>query len=180
LSRLIKATQTRADEFAQSLRPQAPTVWVYHDPVLKLTDLPEDYLPCSDPRIRARKLERIREAGLEICGRVDAQADMVVRKPYRDAFEETDLHQRLQERAIDTLLITGLFRHYSYNKQRSECVGQTVASALARGYNTFIVEDLSVNKMVETPENRLSAVRMTTGENAYGVAARDVLRLINP
>lgn len=179
LSQMITMTQARADQFAQALRPQVPSIWIYHDPVISARDITFEGFQYWNAGTQARRLDEIKAAGQMICGTVDPVQDMVMRKPERDAFEGTTLDEELRARGVDTVLITGLYRHFSYNKRRSECVGQTAASALSRGYNTFIIEDLTVNKMIDTDASRLSAVRMTTAEKAYGVTARDVLRLIN-
>lgn len=178
LMRTIAQTLARASDFADDMRPSTPTWWVYHDPVLDERIFPLGYFICSSADRKARKIAAIREQGLEICGRVDPEADITLRKPFRDAFSGTDLDERLKRRGIDTLLISGLYRHYSYNPKRSECVGQTMKAAADLGYKTFVVEDLTVGHTENGERTRLNLARMALGEGAYSVTANHVHRVV--
>lgn len=174
----IALTLARTNDFAATVRKSAPTWWVYHDPELDEDSFPSDYFLSVDPETKARKIAAIREQGLQICGRVDPDRDVTLRKPFRDAFAGTDLDERLRRRGIDTLLITGLYRHYSYNLKQAQCVGQTMKAAADLGYNTFVVEDLTVGHAGEAENTTLGMARMALGEGAFSVAADYVRRVV--
>lgn len=57
----------------------------------------------------------------------------VVSKAYGDAFEDTDLEERLAERAIGRLVVVGA--------QTDACIRSTIHGALARGYDVELVSD---------------------------------------
>ncbi|MGI9409848.1 MAG: isochorismatase family protein [Hyphomicrobiaceae bacterium] len=59
--------------------------------------------------------------------------DFVVRKTTCDSFLDTELSQRLVERSVSRLIITGCATDF--------CVDTTVRSALARRYETIVPED---------------------------------------
>lgn len=174
----IVLTLARTNDFAATVRKSAPTWWVYHDPELDEDSFPSDYFLHIDPDIKARKIAAIREQGLQICGRVDPDHDVTLRKPFRDAFAGTDLDERLKRREIDTLLISGLYRHYSYNLKQAQCVGQTMKAAADLGYNTFVVEDLTVGHAGEAENTTLALARMALGEGAHSVTADHVRRVV--
>jgi maleamate amidohydrolase len=62
-----------------------------------------------------------------------AEGDIVISKQYASAFFGTGLDRLLQERAIDTLLITGF--------STSGCVRATALDALQYGFAPFVVRD---------------------------------------
>lgn len=59
--------------------------------------------------------------------------ETVVKKAYWDAFQGTDLHEILQEKEIDRLIIVGMQTEY--------CLDTTVRSALAKDYSVILVKD---------------------------------------
>lgn len=62
-----------------------------------------------------------------------AEGDIVISKQYASAFFGTGLDRILQDRAIDTLLITGF--------STSGCVRATALDALQYGFAPFVVRD---------------------------------------
>lgn len=59
--------------------------------------------------------------------------DVVVRKRFSDSFQETDLHDRLQSRGIEHLVVVGI--------QSEFCVDTTCRRAFSLGYRVTLVED---------------------------------------
>jgi nicotinamidase-related amidase len=57
----------------------------------------------------------------------------VVHKSYADAFEDTDLEERLGERGIGRLVVAGA--------QTDECIRATLHGAVVRGYDATLVAD---------------------------------------
>jgi nicotinamidase-related amidase len=62
-----------------------------------------------------------------------AEADLLVRKTTPDSFLRTDLHQLLQQRQINKLVIAGYASEF--------CIDTTVRSAAAHGYAVDLVAD---------------------------------------
>ena len=60
-------------------------------------------------------------------------AEPLVHKSYADSFEATDLEERLAERAVGRLVVTGA--------QTEECIRATLHGALVRGYDATLVSD---------------------------------------
>lgn len=166
-------------DFADAVRVAVPTWWIYHDLALNEQDhFPENYFQGVDEDEKARRIAAIRAEGHQICGCVDPARDLVLRKPFKNAFESTDLHERLQRNEIDTLLISGLYRHYAYKQDRAECVGQTMKAAADKGYKTFVVEDLTVDKVTHNERTQQALLHMTRSEEAYSVTAQQAHRII--
>jgi nicotinamidase-related amidase len=136
-------------------------------------------ISCTSIRIlRRARSRRSANRGCRYAGGVDPDHDVTLRKPFRDAFAGTDLDERLKRREIDTLLISGLYRHYSYNLKQAQCVGQTMKAAVDLGYNTFVVEDLTVGHAGEAENTTLALARMALGEGAHSVTADHVRRVV--
>ncbi len=57
----------------------------------------------------------------------------VVHKRYGDAFEDTDLEERLAERGVGRLVVTGA--------QTDACIRSTLHGAVVRGYDATLVAD---------------------------------------
>lgn len=73
-------------------------------------------------------------AGWQLYSRLEAQAgDPRIRKTLADSFHHTGLHDALQSRGIDTLVVCGL--------QSECCVDSTVRGALALGYPVVLASD---------------------------------------
>jgi nicotinamidase-related amidase len=60
-------------------------------------------------------------------------SEPVVHKSYGDAFEATDLEERLAERGVGRLVVAGA--------QTDECIRSTLHGAIARGYDATLVAD---------------------------------------
>jgi nicotinamidase-related amidase len=60
-------------------------------------------------------------------------SEPVVHKTYGDAFEATDLEERLAERQVGRLVVAGA--------QTEECIRSTLHGALVRGYDATLVSD---------------------------------------
>ncbi len=70
-------------------------------------------------------------AGFETTSRINLDPeDLRIHKTYGNAFNKTDLHQELQELAVDTLILTGF--------AATQCVTSTYRGALDLDYDTFI------------------------------------------
>jgi len=89
-----------------------PVVWVQHS---------DDNLPRnSEDWQQVPELER-------------RDAEPLVHKGYADAFEATDLEERLAERGVGRLVVAGA--------QTEECIRSTLHGALVRGYDATLVAD---------------------------------------
>lgn len=65
---------------------------------------------------------------------LDHQAgEPVIHKTYGDSFEETDLEERLAERSVGRVVVTGA--------QTEACIRSTLHGALVRGYDVTLVAD---------------------------------------
>ncbi len=168
----IKATLDEVNEFADIARGMAPTWWVYHDPELDKDSFGDDYFMFASESTIKRRIAQFREEGVAICGRVDHERDLILRKPFKNAFAGTDLHERLQRREIDTLLVTGLYRYYR------ECVGLTLTEAAGLKYKAFVIEDLTVDKVDHTERSRLALAELTERDGAFCVTSDQVRRVL--
>jgi nicotinamidase-related amidase len=65
------------------------------------------------------------------------ESDIVIEKNKDSGFYETDLHDRLQELEVDTIIITGM--------QTQICVQTTAADGFFRGYNVVVPSDAVVS-----------------------------------
>jgi nicotinamidase-related amidase len=90
-----------------------PVVWVQHSDDDELTK-------GSDAWQYVDQLKRL-------------DSEPVVHKRYADAFEASDLEERLAERGVGRLVVTGA--------QTEECIRGTLHGALVRGYDATLVAD---------------------------------------
>ncbi len=145
------------DELVESARAAAtPVIWVQHD---------DDELPSGSP-------------GWELAPELQpADGEPIVCKSARDAFEETDLEERLAEQFVGRLVVTGA--------QTDFCVRWTLHGALTRGYDTVLVadghttDDLSAHGLPSPAEvivhlNKTWGGQETPGRTTDVVAAADV------
>ena len=89
-----------------------PVIWVQHSSAdLRPGSEPWQYVP-----------ELVRRVG-----------EPLVAKTYADSFEDTDLEDRLAERGIGRLVVTGA--------QTDECIRSTIHGAFTRGYDVTLVGD---------------------------------------
>lgn len=84
--------------------------------------------------------------------------EKVVHKSYNDSFEATDLGSILAEQRIGKLIVAGA--------QTDACVRATLHGALARGYDTILVEDAHTTEDLRqwgsplTPEQAIAYTNM--------------------
>jgi nicotinamidase-related amidase len=91
---------------------EVPVVWVQHS---------ADDLPQGTP-----EWEIVPELA-------PADGEALVHKRFGDSFEATDLEERLAERGVGRLVVTGA--------QTDACIRSTLHGALVRGYDTTLVSD---------------------------------------
>jgi nicotinamidase-related amidase len=80
-------------------------------------------------------------AGVRIVEEFFAEGDELVEKNKDSGFYETELHDRLRELGVDTVIITGM--------QTQICVQTTAADAFFRGYNVIVPPDAVVSARPE-------------------------------
>jgi nicotinamidase-related amidase len=89
-----------------------PVIWVQHsDEGLPIGSEEWEYVP---------ELQRL-------------EAEPLIHKTFGDSFEETDLEERLAERAVGRVVVTGA--------QTEACIRSTLHGALVRGYDATLVAD---------------------------------------
>ncbi|HWD69250.1 MAG TPA: cysteine hydrolase [Solirubrobacteraceae bacterium] len=82
--------------------------------------------------------------------------DIVVRKQRVGAFSTTDLHEQLQARGIDTLLLAGI--------STSGCVHSTVLDAFDRDYRVIVLADVCADPDQEAHRFLLERIFTKRGE----------------
>jgi nicotinamidase-related amidase len=106
--------------------------------------------------------------GARIVAEFLAEGDVVVEKNKDSGFYETELHDRLRERGVDTVIITGM--------QTQICVQTTAADAFFRGYKVIVPPDAVVSARPEDQARALEwlgsycATIMPTAELAAAIA----------
>jgi nicotinamidase-related amidase len=106
--------------------------------------------------------------GARIVAEFLAEGDVLVEKNKDSGFYETELHERLQELGVDTVIITGM--------QTQICVQTTAADAFFRGYKVIVPPDAVVSARPEDQARALEwlgsycATIMPTTELAAGIA----------
>lgn len=107
--RVIANIQTLVDK---ARAQDVPVLWVQHS---------DEEMPIgSDGWAYVPELER-------------RETEPLVHKTYGDSFEATDLEERLAERGVGRLVITGA--------QTEACIRSTLHGALVRGYDATLVSD---------------------------------------
>ena len=96
------------------------------------------------------------------------QCDVVINKTGYSAFHETGLHQLLQSKGIDRLVVTGL--------TTSQCVNSSARAASDFGYTTFMVEDAQADYELRDHQAALFASEPITGP---GISTSKVLELMS-
>jgi nicotinamidase-related amidase len=84
------------------------------------------------------------------------EGDIVVRKQRVGAFSTTDLHEQLQARGIDTLVLAGV--------STSGCVHSTVLDAYDRDYRVIVLSDAVADRDTEVHNFLLEHVFTKRGE----------------
>jgi nicotinamidase-related amidase len=106
--------------------------------------------------------------GARIVEEFCAAGDVVVEKNKDSGFYETELHDRLVEMGVDTVIITGM--------QTQICVQTTAADAFFRGYNVIVPPDAVVSARPEDQARALEwlgsycATIVPTAELAAAIA----------
>ncbi|MBB0242942.1 isochorismatase family protein [Streptomyces alkaliphilus] len=95
-------------------------------------------------------------------------SDTVVEKNKDSGFYETELHDRLQNDGVDTVLVTGL--------QTQICVQTTAADAFFRGYNVWVPSDCVVSG---NPEDRDRALEWLGGYCATVASSDEILAALD-
>jgi nicotinamidase-related amidase len=94
--------------------------------------------------------------------------DIVVRKTRVGAFSTTDLHEQLQARGIDTLVLAGI--------STSGCVQSTVLDAFDRDYRVIVLSDACADPDTDVHRFLLERVFTKRGEV---IEARELHRLLH-
>ncbi|MEM5292167.1 isochorismatase family cysteine hydrolase [Paraburkholderia sabiae] len=106
--------------------------------------------------------------GAQIIADFLVESDLVVEKNKDSGFYETDLHEMLQARGVDTVVVTGM--------QTQICVQTTAADAFFRGYNIWVPSDCVVSAQ-ETDKKR--ALEWLDAYCATVTGSAEVLRTID-
>jgi nicotinamidase-related amidase len=112
--------------------------------------------------------------GARILAEFLIDGDLLVEKNKDSGFYETELHDRLQELGVDTVIITGM--------QTQICVQTTAADAFFRGYNVIVPADAVVSARPEDQARALEwlgsycATIMPTTELVDAIARDEVPR----
>ena len=83
----------------------------------------------------------------------------LVHKEYNDSFEETDLEERLAERGVGRLVVTGA--------QTDACIRSTLHGALVRGYDATLVGDANTTEDLRQWGVPVSPEQVVAHTNAY-------------
>jgi nicotinamidase-related amidase len=84
------------------------------------------------------------------------EGDIVVRKQRVGAFSTTDLHEQLQDRGIDTLVLAGV--------STSGCVHSTVLDAYDRDYRVIVLSDAVADRDTDVHNFLLEHIFPKRGE----------------
>jgi nicotinamidase-related amidase len=98
------------------------------------------------------------------------EGEILVRKRASDAFQGTDLHQRLQEVGARTLIVAGI--------QTEHCVAATCRGALRSGYAVQLAEDAHSTWPAEARSADVIMAAETEALKREGVALRATRYLI--
>ncbi len=168
----VKPVQDQMSRMVTDLRGVLPTTWVYHAIPHHPTLLQSMMLKTLDADEAALKLQEFQRQAHELTGAVDVSRDALLAKQSRSSFEGTDLDQKLKAAKIDTLLVSGLYR------SMRECVGKTIDDAQALGYNVFVVEDLTVDKVDHNDRSRYSQCWTTAIRDGNHCVTSDQVRRV--
>lgn len=139
--KFIGKTVARIGDFTAKTRAALPPVWVNHT---SFTASGPDLENCGIIRGMGRLWGGVlthafstaaQRARWQVYGTHAAPGDVTVGKPGWDGFENTKLDGVLKARGADTLVLTGFFT--------DQCVMDTAHSAVRRGYEVFVVADLT-------------------------------------
>jgi nicotinamidase-related amidase len=132
---------------------------------LQLINRPDDEIAERyDGRLPAQKGTK----GAEILPVFLDDSDVLVEKNKDSGFFETDLHERLQELGVGTVIVTGM--------QGQICVQTTAADAFFRGYNVWVPSDCVVSAR---DKDRIRALDWLDGYCATVAESEEILRLLD-
>ncbi len=127
----------------QARSADVPVVWIQHD---------DHDLPADTP-------------GWEIVPELSPTADeVVVRKNFRDSFQDTSLEAELARLDIGSLIVTGA--------QTDFCVRWTLHAAHQRGYDTVLVADAHTTD-AESPAGMPSGAQLIEHTNSTWASQAD-------
>lgn len=106
--------------------------------------------------------------GAEILPVFLAESDILVEKNKDSGFYETDLHERLQDLGVETVIVTGM--------QGQICVQTTAADAFFRGYNVWVPSDCVVSAR---DHDKIRALDWLDGYCATVQSSAEIIRLID-
>jgi len=133
---------------------------------LQLINLPDD--PNANRKADGTlPLQRGTE-GAAILAEFLSDGDVVVEKNKDSGFYETELHDRLQEAGVDTVLVTGL--------QTQICVQTTAADAYFRGYNVWVPSDCVVS---DSPADRDRSLTWLSGYCAIVADSKEIIDILD-
>lgn len=144
---------------ARDLGVQVVHLQLINDPDDPKAERYDGWLPCTKDSPGARLLEELVDPG-----------DLVVEKNKDSGFFETELHERLQELGVDTVVIAGM--------QTQICVQTTAADAFFRGYSVIVPPDGVVSAREEDKARALDwlasyCATIIGTEELLDAAARD-------
>jgi nicotinamidase-related amidase len=159
----IKAVAEATPRFAAFL--QAIRERGHHVVHLQLINLPDDpNAEWYDGFLPVQKGTR----GAAILPAFLDESDLVVAKNKDSGFYETDLHERLQELGVDTVVITGM--------QTQICVQTTAADAFFRGYGVWVPADCVVSAR---EEDRVRALDWLAGYCATVADSAEIVEILD-
>lgn len=94
--------------------------------------------------------------------------DILVEKHKDSGFYQTDLHERLQDLGVDTVLVTGM--------QTQICVQTTAADAFFRQYNVWVPSDCVISAR---PEDTARALEWLDGYCAMVAPSTEILQVLD-
>ncbi|MEU3554827.1 cysteine hydrolase family protein [Streptomyces fragilis] len=106
--------------------------------------------------------------GAEILPVFLEDSDILVEKNKDSGFYETDLHERLQDLGVETVIVTGM--------QGQICVQTTAADAFFRGYNVWVPSDCVVSAR---DHDKIRALDWLDGYCATVQPSSEIIRLID-
>jgi nicotinamidase-related amidase len=156
---VAKATPAYAD-FLAAMRTRGHAV--VH---LQLINLPDD--PIAE-RYNGFLPVQKGTAGAAVLPEFLGEGDILVEKHKDSGFYETDLHDRLQELGVDTVIVTGM--------QTQICVQTTAADAFFREYNVWVPSDCVISAR---PEDTARALEWLDGYCAMVAPSHEILEVLD-
>lgn len=132
---------------------------------LQLINLPDD--PVAERYGGFLPVQKGTEGAAVLPEFLDA-ADILVEKHKDSGFYETDLHERLQQAGVDTVIVTGM--------QTQICVQTTAADAFFREYNVWVPTDCVVSAR---PEDTARALQWMDGYCAMVAPSAEILEILD-